>query len=174
MDARTSSHAGWTGEALLTSPAPTEVADASEWNALLADIFALYLKTSSLRWRSSGPHLANDRHLLSDEASHIAATTDTITRRLRRIASAASGSVWHVCRFLGREDPRDGRFEPKARLLQLLSDNRELVQEMREECGFCEKRGDKPAADALAIQIEQTERFAWLLSEIVEPAPIAL
>jgi len=134
-------------------------------NALLADFFALYLKTKNFHWHASGPHF-RDYHLLLDEhGDQLYATTDPIAERVRKLGGTTLHSIGHIAR-LQRVLDNDADFvTPLDMLAELREDNQRLAQRMRETHNVCEEYGDVATASFLEVWIDEAERRAWFLFE---------
>jgi starvation-inducible DNA-binding protein len=134
-------------------------------NILLADVFALYLKTKNFHWHISGPHF-RDYHLLLDEQSEqIFAMTDDIAERVRKIGGTTLRSVGNIAR-LQRVMDNDADFvTPQDMLAELRGDNMELAAHMRETHELCEEQRDIATASLLENWIDETERRTWFLFE---------
>ena len=134
-------------------------------NGLLADAFALYLKTKNFHWHMSGPHF-RDYHLLLDEHSdQIFATTDPLAERVRKLGGKTLRSIGDISRNQSLED-NDAEFvSPRDMLLELLQDNKNMAQAMREAHELCEKHEDVATASLLEVYIDETERRTWFLFE---------
>lgn len=134
-------------------------------NILLADMFALYLKTKNFHWHMSGPHF-RDYHLLFDEqGEQIFATTDDIAERVRKIGGTTLRSIGHIGR-LQRVLDNDAEFvTPSDMLAELRDDNKQLAAAMREIHGLCDEHGDVASASLLETWIDQAERRTWFLFE---------
>lgn len=139
-------------------------------NALLADVFGLYLKTKNFHWHMSGPHF-RDYHLLLDEQSEqIFAMTDPIAERVRKIGGTTLHSIGHIGR-LQRIDDNDTDFvTPEDMIAELRDDNKQLTTSMREVHGLCDEHGDVASASLLENWIDETERRTWFLFEISRKA----
>ncbi len=133
--------------------------------ALLADVFALYIKTKNFHWHMSGPHF-RDYHLLLDEQSdQIFAMSDPIAERARKIGGTTIRSVGDIARQK-RIDDNDAEYvEPQDMLSELAEDNKHLTSIMRETHHTCEGHGDVATASLLEVWIDETERRTWLLFE---------
>jgi starvation-inducible DNA-binding protein len=145
---------------------PNAVKDiAGALNILLADMFALYLKTKNFHWHVSGPHF-RDYHLMFDEhAEQIFATTDDIAERIRKIGGTTLRSIGHIGR-LQRVLDNDADFvTPLDMLAELRDDNKQLAAAMREIHGLCDEHGDVASASLLETWIDQAERRTWFLFE---------
>ncbi len=134
-------------------------------NALLADVFALYMKTKNFHWHLSGPHF-RDYHLMFDEqADQIFAMTDPIAERVRKIGGTTVRSIGHVA-SLQRVLDNDADFvTPNDMLAELRDDNRDLVARMRAVHATCDEHGDVATASLLENWIDETEQRAWFLFE---------
>jgi len=134
-------------------------------NALLADLFALYVKTKNFHWHASGPHF-RDYHLLLDEhAGQIFAMTDDIAERVRKIGGVTIRSIGHIAR-LKRIDDNDAEYvDPMDMLAELREDNRALVASMREAHDLSSEENDVATTSLLEVWIDQTERRIWFLFE---------
>jgi starvation-inducible DNA-binding protein len=134
-------------------------------NALLADVFTLYLKTKNFHWHMSGAHF-RDYHLLLDEQSdEIFAMTDAIAERVRKIGGTTLRSIGHVAR-LQRLSDNDAEFvTPLDMLAELKDDNQRLVAAMRETHGICDEAGDIATASLIENWIDESEKRVWFLYE---------
>jgi starvation-inducible DNA-binding protein len=134
-------------------------------NVLLADLFALYLKTKNFHWHVSGPHF-RDYHLLFDEqADQIFGLTDAVAERVRKIGGATLHSIGHIAR-LQRVSDNDADFvSPLDMLAELREDNLRLLAQMRETHGICDERGDIATASLLEGWIDEAEKRVWYLFE---------
>src|SRR5438876_2914513 len=134
-------------------------------NALLADFFALYLKTKNFHWHVSGPHFRDYHLLLDEQADQIFATTDAIAERVRKIGGTTLRSVGHISR-LQRVLDNDADFvTPLDMLAELRDDNKQLAASLRETHGLCDEEGDVASASLLEIWIDEAERRTWFLFE---------
>ena len=134
-------------------------------NGLLADVFALYVKTKNFHWHMSGPHF-RDYHLLLDEQSdQIFAMTDPIAERVRKIGGLTLHSVGEIAREKRVLDNDAEYVEPHAMLAELRDDNADLARRMREAHGVCDEHGDIATASLLEVWIDETERRTWFLFE---------
>jgi len=134
-------------------------------NALLADVFALYLKTKNFHWHMSGPHF-RDYHLLLDEQSdQIYAMTDPIAERVRKVGGVTLRSIGHISR-LQRVLDNDAEFvTPLDMLAELQEDNKQLASNFRAAHEVCEEHGDIATTSLIEVWIDETERRAWFLFE---------
>ena len=134
-------------------------------NRLLADVFALYLKTKNFHWHVSGPHF-RDYHLLLDEQSdEILGTTDALAERVRKIGGTTLRSIGQIAK-LQRIRDNDAEFvTPHGMLAELREDNKQLVAYLRETHGVCDEHGDVATASLLEVWIDEAERRVWFLFE---------
>ena len=124
-------------------------------NVLLADVFALYVKTKNFHWHISGPHFRDYHLLLDDHGDQIFAITDAIAERVRKIGGMTLRSIGEVSR-LQRIQDNDAEFViPLDMLAELRDDNKELAAKMRETHGLCEKHNDVATASLLEVWIER-------------------
>jgi starvation-inducible DNA-binding protein len=134
---------------------------------LLADVFALYLKTKNFHWHMSGRHF-RDYHLLLDEhGEQIFAMTDDIAERARKIGGTTLRSISDVSKHQRLKDNNAEFVEPLDMLSELRADNLNLTRSMRATHEVCEKYNDVATASLIEVWIDQTERRTWFLSEIV-------
>jgi len=147
----------------LTPAATKEISGAM--NAILADVFALYLKTKNFHWHMSGPHF-RDYHLLLDEhADQIYAMTDPIAERVRKIGGLTLRSIGQIAQ-LQRVSDNDAEFvEPGDMLAELREDNKNLAAHLREAHNVCEEHRDLATAGLIEVWIDETERRTWFLYE---------
>jgi starvation-inducible DNA-binding protein len=142
-------------------------------NALLADCFALYLKTKNFHWHVSGPHFRDYHLLLDEQADQLYATTDPIAERVRKLGGTTLRSIGHIGR-LQRIADNDAQFvTPLDMLSELREDNLALADRMRETHGVCDEHGDVATASLLEVWIDEAERRAWFLFEATRPAEAA-
>jgi len=135
-------------------------------NALLADVFALYIKAKNFHWHMSGPHF-RDYHLLLDEhGEQLFAMTDAIAERVRKIGGATIRSIGHIGRLQRLSDNDAEYVDPLDMLAEVREDNRALMASMREAHGLCDEENDVATASLLEVWIDETERRVWFLFEI--------
>jgi starvation-inducible DNA-binding protein len=134
---------------------------------LLADVFALYLKTKNFHWHMSGRHY-RDYHLLVDEqAEQIFAMTDEIAERSRKIGGMTLRSIGDISRHQRLQDNNRESLTPQEMLSELRTDNRELTRFMRLTHEVCDRYNDVATASLIETWIDQTERRSWFLAEVV-------
>jgi starvation-inducible DNA-binding protein len=135
-------------------------------NALLADVFALYMKTKNFHWHMSGPHF-RDYHLLLDEhAEQIFAMTDDIAERVRKLGGGTVRSIGHIGRLQRLSDNDAEYVDPFDMVAELREDNRALLASMREVHDLCDEENDVATASVLETWIDETERRIWFLFEV--------
>src|ERR1700726_5086085 len=136
-----------------------------ELRKLLADVFALYVKTKNFHWHMSGPHF-RDYHLLLDEhGEQLFAVTDAIAERVRKIGGTTLRSIGHIGRLQRVLDNDADYVTPLDMLAELRDDNKQLTASMRETHGLCDEDGDVASASLLETWIDEAERRAWFLFE---------
>jgi starvation-inducible DNA-binding protein len=139
-------------------------------NILLADMFALYLKTKNFHWHMSGPHFRDYHLLLDEQGDQIFATTDAIAERVRKIGGTTLHSIGHISR-LQRIADNDAEFvTPMDMLAELRDDNKQLVANLRETHGVCEEHEDVATTSLLEIWLDEAERRTWFLFEATRRA----
>ena len=150
---------------------PNAVRDVSgALNILIADMFALYLKTKNFHWHVSGPHF-RDYHLLLDEhAEQIFATTDAIAERVRKLGGTTLRSIGHIGRLQRVLDNETDFVTPMDMLAELRDDNKQLTASLREAHGLCDEHGDVATASLLEVWIDEAERRIWFLFEATRAA----
>jgi len=147
----------------LSAAAVRDIAGA--FNALLADTFALYLKTKNFHWHVSGANFRDYHLLLDEQASQIFATTDPIAERVRKLGGTTLRSIGHAAR-LARIKDNDSEFvTPLDMLAELREDNAQLAAEMRQAHGLCDEHGDMAGASVLETWIDEAEGRIWFLFE---------
>jgi starvation-inducible DNA-binding protein len=134
---------------------------------MLADVFALYVKTKNFHWHMSGRHFRDYHLLLDDHATQIFAMTDDIAERARKIGGTTLHSISDITKHQRLKDNNAEAVAPKDMLHELRTDNRELTRFLRSLHEVCEKNNDVATASMIEVWIDETERRAWFLSEIV-------
>ena len=138
-------------------------------NGLLADGFALYLKTKNFHWHMSGPHFRDYHLLLDEQADQIFAMTDPLAERVRKIGGITLRSIGEVSRHQRLLDNDAEYVTPMDMLSELRDDNLQVDASMREAHELCEEHGDVATASLLEVWIDETERRAWFLFEATRP-----
>src|SRR5580698_6704265 len=138
---------------------------AKSLRSLLADVFALYIKTKNFHWHMSGIHF-RDYHLLLDEhAEQIFAMTDDIAERARKIGETTLHSISDISKHQRLKDNSAAFVTPKDMLAELSADSLHLTKYLRSAHEVCEKHNDVATASMIEVWIDQTERRTWFLSE---------
>lgn len=137
---------------------------------LLADMFALYVKTKNFHWHMSGPHFRDDHLLLDEHADQIFATTDAIAERARKIGGTTLRSIGHISRLQRFLDNDADFVTPMDMLAELRDDNKQLVAKLRETHGLCDEHEDVASASLLETWIDEAERRTWFLFETTRSA----
>src|SRR3954453_23101580 len=152
----------------LTPAATRDISGAM--NGILADVFALYLKTKNFHWHLSGPHF-RDYHLLFDEqAEQLFEMTDPIAERVRKVGGTTLTSIGHISRLQRVADNDADYVEPEDMLAELCEDNKMLAGRLREAHNVCEEHRDIATASLIETWIDETERRTWFLFEASRPA----
>ena len=134
-------------------------------NGVLADVFALYLKTKNFHWHMSGPHF-RDYHLLLDEhGDQLYAMTDPIAERIRKVGGNTLRSISHIARLQRIQDNDADFVEPLDMLAELCEDNKTLAARMREAHNVTDEHRDIASSSLLENWIDETEQRTWFLFE---------
>ena len=139
------------------------VADAL--NAILADTFALYVKTKNFHWHMTGPHFRDYHLLLDEQADQIFAMTDPIAERLRKIGARTLRSISHIARLQRVLDNDAGYVDTLDMLAELREDNKQLAARLREAHEVCDEHRDIATASLIEVWVDETERRTWFLYE---------
>jgi starvation-inducible DNA-binding protein len=138
---------------------------AAAMNAILADVFALYLKTKNFHWHMSGPHFRDYHLLLDEQADQLFAMTDAIAERVRKIGGSTLKSIGHISRIQRVQDNDVDYVEPQDMLAEVREDNKELTARLREAHNVCDEHRDIATASLIEVWIDETERRTWFLYE---------
>ncbi len=159
------------GKVALDLDTPTDLSQegvnkiSAAMNTILADTFALYLKTKNFHWHVSGRHF-RDYHLLLDEQSaQIFASTDDIAERVRKIGGTTLRSIGQIAKLQTLEDNDENYVPPREMLRELMNDNKKVVASMRKAHDIADKYEDVATASILENFIDQAERRTWFLFE---------
>jgi len=134
-------------------------------NALLADAFALYLKTKNFHWHMSGPHFRDYHLMLDDQATQIFGITDDIAERVRKVGGSTIRSIGHITK-LQRINDNDQEFvSARDMLLELHGDNKALVESLRAAHEVTSKANEYATTSLIEVWIDEAERRAWFLFE---------
>jgi starvation-inducible DNA-binding protein len=134
-------------------------------NLLLADMFALYIKSKNFHWHMSGPHFRDYHLLLDEQADQIFATTDALAERVRKIGGTTLRSIGQIARLQRVLDNDAEYVTPLDMLAELRDDNKQLAAAMRETHNLCDEHGDVASASLLEVWIDEAERRVWFLFE---------
>ncbi len=140
-------------------------------NSILADVYALYLKTKNFHWHMSGPHF-RDYHLMLDEQSdQLFAMTDPIAERIRKLGGTTLRSIGHIARLQRVKDNDAGYVDPLDMLAELRDDNKDLAARLREVHDVCDEHRDIASASLIEVWIDETEKRSWFLFEASRRGP---
>ena len=134
-------------------------------NAILADVFALYVKTKNFHWHMSGPHFRDYHLLLDEQADQLFAMTDPIAERVRKLGGLTLHSIGEIARTQRVLDNDAQYVEPLDMLAELAGDNKELTARLREAHNVCDEHRDVATTSLIEVWIDETERRAWFLFE---------
>jgi starvation-inducible DNA-binding protein len=134
-------------------------------NAILADVFALYVKTKNFHWHMSGPHFRDYHLLLDEQADQLFAMTDPIAERVRKLGGLTLRSIGHIGRTQRVLDNDAEYVEPLDMIADLAEDNKQLATRLREAHNVCEEHRDVATTSLIEVWIDETERRAWFLFE---------
>ncbi|HMD60608.1 MAG TPA: DNA starvation/stationary phase protection protein [Opitutaceae bacterium] len=153
----------------LTAEAVKDITGAM--NAILADAFALYIKTKNFHWHVSGPHF-RDYHLLMDEqAEQIFGMTDPVAERVRKLGGATLRSIGQIARMQRVLDNDADYVEPLGMLAELREDNLAFASRLRATHEVCDLHRDVATASLIEVWIDETERRTWFLFEACQAGP---
>jgi starvation-inducible DNA-binding protein len=138
---------------------------AGSMNAVLADVFALYMKTKNFHWHMSGPHFRDYHLLLDEQADQLYAMTDSIAERIRKTGGSTLRSIGHIARVQRVIDNDADYVEPLDMLAELREDNQTLAARLREVHEVLEEHRDIATASLVESWIDETERRTWFLFE---------
>jgi starvation-inducible DNA-binding protein len=138
---------------------------AAAMNGILADTFALYIKTKNFHWHMSGPHFRDYHLLLDEQADQIFAMTDPIAERVRKLGGLTIRSIGHIARTQRLQDNDAEYVEPSDMLAELREDNKTLTASLRQAHNVCDEHGDIATASLIEIWVDETERRSWFLFE---------
>jgi starvation-inducible DNA-binding protein len=133
---------------------------------LLADVFALYVKTKNFHWHMSGRNFRDYHLLLDEQAGQVFAMTDAIAERARKIGGTTLHSISDISRHQWLKDNNEEVVTPEDMLTELDADNRHLARSLRSKHEVCDRHYDVATTSLIEVWIDETERRAWFLSEI--------
>ncbi|AMJ61012.1 Dps family protein [Bosea sp. PAMC 26642] len=152
----------------LGAQATTDIA--ASLTGLLADMFALYLKTKNFHWHLSGPHFRDYHLMLDEQGDQIFSTTDAIAERARKVGGTTLRSIGQINRIQRLLDNDADYVTPQDMLAELADDNRRLTGFLRATHGVCESHNDVASTSLIEVWIDEAERRSWFLYEITRPA----
>ncbi|MGC4051405.1 MAG: DNA starvation/stationary phase protection protein [Paludibaculum sp.] len=137
---------------------------------LLADAFSLYVKSKNFHWHMTGRHFRDYHLLLDEQAGQIFAITDDIAERARKLGGTSLRSIGDIGRHQRLHDNDRGDLTAREMLSELRDDNTLLANLLRDAHAVCEKHNDVATTSLIEVWIDEAERRAWFLREIVEHA----
>jgi starvation-inducible DNA-binding protein len=138
----------------------------SNLRRLLADVFALYVKTKNFHWHISGRHFRDYHLLLDEQATEIFAMTDTIAERARKIGGTTIHSISDIARNQRLKDNNKEGVSPQEMIGELREDNQQLTRSLRATHEICDRHNDVATASLIEVWIDESERRTWFLAEI--------
>lgn len=147
----------------LSSEATTDIGAAL--NGILADVFALYLKTKNFHWHMSGPHFRDYHLLLDEQGDQLYAMTDPLAERIRKVGGTTLRSIGHIGRLQRISDNDADYVDPLDMLAELREDNKLLAERLREAHNVTDEHRDIASSSLLENWIDETERRTWFLFE---------
>ena len=138
-------------------------------NAILADVFALYLKTKNFHWHVSGPHFHDYHLMLDDQSAQLFAMTDPIAERIRKVGAMTLRSIGHIARIQRIQDNDADYVEPTDMLAELCEDNKTLATRLRAAHVVCDEALDIATSSLIENWLDETERRTWFLFEAFRP-----
>ena len=159
----------------LDTPTDLDTADvkavSDALNRLLADSYALYLKTKNFHWHVSGPHFRDYHLLLDEQAADILGATDDMAERVRKLGGTTLRSIGHIAKLQTVIDDNDADFVPPGQMLrELMEDNKKVAEAMRKAHEIADDHDDPATASLLENWIDQTEKRTWFLFEAARNA----
>src|SRR5947199_2131283 len=142
----------------------------SNLRRLLADVFALYVKTKNFHWHISGRHFRDYHLLLDEQATQIFAITDTIAERARKIGGTTIRSISDIARNQRLKDNNKEGVSPQEMIGELCEDNQQLTRSLRATHEICDRHNDVATASLIEAWIDESERRTWFLAEITQDA----
>ena len=134
---------------------------------LLADVFALYVKTKNFHWHMTGPHFRDYHLLLDEQAEQIFAMTDEVAERARKLGGTTIRSIGEIGRNQRLKDNDAERVTPDQMISELWADNRDLTGFLRAAHETCDRYNDVATASMIEVWIDETERRTWFLREVI-------
>jgi len=149
----------------LSADAVVEISDALR--KMLADVFALYVKTKNFHWHMSGRHFRDYHLLLDEQGSQVFAMTDDIAERARKLGGTTLHSIGDISKHQSLKDNNAEFVAPEDMIAELRDDNLQFTRELRQTHELCDQYKDVATASLIEVWIDETERRTWFLSEIV-------
>jgi starvation-inducible DNA-binding protein len=140
----------------------------SNLRRLLADVFALYIKTKNFHWHISGRHFRDYHLLLDEQATQIFAITDTIAESARKIGGTTIHSISDIAKNQRLKDNNNESVSPLEMISELCEDNQQLTRSLRATHAVCDRYNDVATASLIEVWIDESERRTWFLAEIVQ------
>jgi starvation-inducible DNA-binding protein len=140
----------------------------SNLRRLLADVFALYIKTKNFHWHISGRHFRDYHLLLDEQATQIFAITDTIAERARKIGGTTIHSISDIAKNQRLKDNNNESVSPLEMISELCEDNQQLTRSLRATHAVCDRYNDVATASLIEVWIDESERRTWFLAEIAQ------
>lgn len=135
-------------------------------NPLVADAFALFVKTKNFHWHVAGSHFRDYHLLLEEQAQSILGSIDPLAERVRRIGGLTIRSIGHITQLQTIEDQNREFVPPDEMIQELLEDNKQMAEKQREAIEICEEKRDTPTANLLQEMLDETEKRIWFLHEV--------
>jgi starvation-inducible DNA-binding protein len=142
----------------------------SHLRRLLADVFALYVKTKNFHWHISGRHFRDYHLLLDEQATQIFAITDPIAERARKIGGTTIHSISDIAKNQRLKDNNKETVSPQEMISELCDDNQQLTRSLRATHEICARHNDVATASLIEVWIDESERRTWFLAEIAQDA----
>jgi starvation-inducible DNA-binding protein len=161
---------------IATKPALSDLSEtgvkeiSADLRELLADVFALYVKTKNFHWHMTGPNFRDYHLLLDDQGEQIFAMSDVVAERIRKLGDVALRSIGDIARHQRVQDNDASSLTPEAMLTELLVSNQELIKYLRTTHDVCDQHNDVATASLIETWIDETENRAWFLYEILHRA----
>src|SRR5689334_6765652 len=140
----------------------------SNLRRLLADVFALYVKTKNFHWHISGRHFRDYHLLLDEQATEIFAMTDTIAERARKIGGTTIHSISDIAKNQRLKDNNKDGVSAMEMISELCDDNQQLTRSLRATHEVCDRHNDVASASLIEVWIDETEKRTWFLAEIAQ------
>jgi len=152
-----------------TELSPQEVrAVAEAVNPLIADAFALYVKTKNFHWHVYGPHFNDYHHMFDEQAGDILDSIDGMAERVRKIGGATIKSVGHISNLQTIEDDNDELVSPEDMVRRLAEDNTRMAKTIHDAIILCDKNRDTATSNLLQDILDKTDRRKWFLFETLQ------